>query len=125
MSLRNIGITIVLLACVAVAYLSGRNSALNEELQQKQPAGDVTITQPDGALAPVVPTIAPQKLTNAKPATPAATPEPRCDVIGNKNSGIYHVPGCRSYDRVREYNREYFCSEEEAQEAGYRKARNC
>ncbi len=36
MSSRNIGIAIVLVCCVTVAYLVGRNAALNEELQQKQ-----------------------------------------------------------------------------------------
>lgn len=46
-------------------------------------------------------------------------------VIGNRNSHIYHVPGCRSYNDVAERNRIYFSSEAEAQAAGFRKARNC
>lgn len=56
-------------------------------------------------------------------APPKATPS--CVIIGNTNSRIYHLPGCRSYDRVAPHNREYFCTEEEAMKAGYRKARNC
>lgn len=65
-------------------------------------------------------------------ATPAPTPVPlrpqstqNCIVIGNRNSGIYHVPGCASYSKVAPHNREYFCTEAEAERAGYRKARNC
>lgn len=43
----------------------------------------------------------------------------------NKSSGVYHVPGCTSYHKVSEYNREHFCTEEDAQKSGYRNAKNC
>jgi len=46
-------------------------------------------------------------------------------IIGNKNSKIFHTPGCSSYDSVSEKNRVYFPSAEEAEKAGYRKAKNC
>ena len=46
-------------------------------------------------------------------------------MIGNRNSGIYHVPGCREYNRVAERNRVYFRTEAEAAAAGFRKAQNC
>lgn len=46
-------------------------------------------------------------------------------IIGNRNSGIYHLPNCPDYSRVSERNREYFNSEADAMKAGYRKARNC
>lgn len=56
----------------------------------------------------------------------AAWSEPvrRGTVIGNIGSRIYHLPGHAGYDRVREKNRIYFPTEEEALKAGYRKARN-
>lgn len=66
--------------------------------------------------------------TTSQPAQPLgliATPAPRGRVIGNRNSNIYHVPGCRSYNAVAERNRVYFNTEAEAQAAGFRKARNC
>jgi len=44
-------------------------------------------------------------------------------IIGNKNSMIYHIPGGASYDRISEQNRIYFNSEQEAQNAGYRKSK--
>ncbi|MBL8203924.1 MAG: hypothetical protein JNM09_06810 [Blastocatellia bacterium] len=59
-----------------------------------------------------------------RPKEPAATARD-CVIIGNRNSGIYHLPGCPSYSRVAAHNREYYCTEEEAMKAGYRKARNC
>jgi micrococcal nuclease len=51
-------------------------------------------------------------------------PGQRGTIIGNTRSRIYHLPGQEGYDRVREKNRIYFPTEEEAQKAGFRKARN-
>jgi endonuclease YncB( thermonuclease family)/methylphosphotriester-DNA--protein-cysteine methyltransferase len=45
--------------------------------------------------------------------------------VGNKNSKIFHLPGCSGYDRVSEKNRVYFNSAAEAESAGYRIAKNC
>jgi endonuclease YncB( thermonuclease family) len=38
--------------------------------------------------------------------------------------GIYHIEGCRSYQRLKSVDR-WFCSEEDAQAAHFRKALNC
>lgn len=38
--------------------------------------------------------------------------------------GIYHIQACRSYPTVNKPNR-WFCSEDDAQAAGFRKAYNC
>jgi competence protein ComEC len=46
-------------------------------------------------------------------------------VIGNKDSKIYQLPGCSGYDKVSEKNRVYFDSQEKAEAAGYRIAKNC
>ncbi|MBG9933638.1 calcium-binding protein [Bacillus aryabhattai] len=42
-------------------------------------------------------------------------------IKGNKNSKIYHVPGGAYYDRTQD-NIVWFCSEADAQAAGYRKS---
>jgi len=46
-------------------------------------------------------------------------------IIGNRNSMIYHLPGCQSYSKVAKKNRVYFSSRAQAEAAGYRAARNC
>jgi endonuclease YncB( thermonuclease family) len=46
----------------------------------------------------------------------------RARVTGNV--GIYHLQGCRSYAGLTKPNR-WFCSEDDAQAAGFRKAYNC
>ncbi len=77
---------------------------------------------PTPSATPQVATV--ESVSIPKPTAPPKT-TPSCVIIGNTNSRIYHLPGCRSYDRVAPHNREYFCTEEEAMKAGYRKARNC
>ena len=47
------------------------------------------------------------------------------DVIGNRASGIYHLPECRDYNLIAERNRVYFKTGAEAAAAGFRKAGNC
>ncbi|MCI0664537.1 MAG: hypothetical protein L0220_26045 [Acidobacteria bacterium] len=47
------------------------------------------------------------------------------EIIGNRNSRVYHLPWCPGYDAVAEQNRVYFDTPSEAKAAGYRLARNC
>lgn len=44
-------------------------------------------------------------------------------IKGNKNSMIYHIPGGQHYDRTTS-NIEWFCSEDDAVNAGFRKSKN-
>lgn len=59
------------------------------------------------------------------------TPKSDCDIKGNiSTSGekIYHLPDCGSYAKTQideKRGERWFCSEKEAQEAGWRKALNC
>ena len=46
----------------------------------------------------------------------------RARVTGNV--GIYHLQGCPSYPALTQPDR-WFCSEEDAEAAGFRKAYNC
>ena len=61
-------------------------------------------------------------------ATMEATPAPECLIKGNINrqgEKIYHVPGSASYDRTivdPEHGEMWFCTEEDAVAAGFRKA---
>jgi len=64
----------------------------------------------------------PNKGGNPTPAPPVPSSG---QVIGNKNSKIYHAPGCPGYASVSERNRVTFRSAAEAEAAGYRRAKNC
>lgn len=66
-------------------------------------------------------TVLPKSLTN--------TFNPACNIKGNVsiNSGerIYHIPGQHYYEATKispQYGERWFCSEEEARAAGWRKA---
>lgn len=79
-----------------------------------------------GALS--VPIIAQQHLLPQPVAS--ASPTTGCQIKGNisrDGTRIYHVPGQQDYDntRISESNGErWFCTEDEAQAAGWRRARN-
>lgn len=54
----------------------------------------------------------------------------QCNIKGNisNNQKIYHLPNCRDYQKTQisvENGEKWFCTEDEAIEAGWRKAKNC
>jgi micrococcal nuclease len=61
--------------------------------------------------------------TSCQAAPAPACHLPACEIKGSY-SGIYHMPGCGSYAMTTNV-KQWFCSEEEALAAGYRKANNC
>jgi len=66
-----------------------------------------------------------QRATSQAAATAANAPSPRGEIIGNKRSKVYHEPTCPEYEKVSPQNRVTFQSREEAEQAGYRRARTC
>ncbi|MEK7178660.1 MAG: hypothetical protein AAB727_00195 [Patescibacteria group bacterium] len=46
-------------------------------------------------------------------------------VVGSKNGTKYHYPWCSGAQRIKEENKIWFSSEEEARKAGYAPAGNC
>jgi hypothetical protein len=63
--------------------------------------------------------------TETAPAVPSPAAASGGNVRGNKHSKIYHLPGCPGYGAMSPANIVTFTSEAEAQQAGYRKAKNC
>ena len=46
-------------------------------------------------------------------------------VVGSKNGSKYHLPECSGAKRIKEENKIWFASVEEAKQAGYTAAANC
>ena len=46
-------------------------------------------------------------------------------LIGSKNGSKYHFPWCSGAQRIKESNKIWFESKEEAERAGYEPAKNC
>jgi hypothetical protein len=60
------------------------------------------------------------------PTTTEPAPQPLSgQIIGNRNSRVYHRPDCPDYQKVSEKNRVYFSTTEEAEREGFRQAGNC
>lgn len=57
--------------------------------------------------------------------TPSATTSGTSEIHGNKQSKIYHLRACPGYTGMNPGSVVTFGSEAEAQQAGYRKAKNC
>jgi endonuclease YncB( thermonuclease family) len=63
-------------------------------------------------------------ITGAGAASGSASAEAN-EVHGNKHSHVYRVPGCKGYASMNPASVVPFATEAEAQQAGYRKAKNC
>jgi len=72
--------------------------------------------------------------SNTKPVPTVMQSSPddtTCNIKGNINASkekIFHVPGCQSYEKTvinQDADERWFCSEQEALNAGWRKALNC
>ena len=53
------------------------------------------------------------------------TQVPRGELVGSKNGTVYHYTSCPGAKRIKEENKIFFNSREEAEKAGYRPAANC
>jgi len=69
--------------------------------------------------------------TGVQPPPDAVSPGPpgpsggSGEVRGNTHTKVYHLPGCPGFAAMSPANIVTFASEAEAQQAGYRKAKNC
>lgn len=61
---------------------------------------------------------------SGQPAT-AAQPQQASQVLGNNNSKLYHLSHCPGFTQVSEKNQRWFGSVQEAEQAGFRRAKNC
>lgn len=79
------------------------------------------VRHPKGAQATV-----PQKdLLSSDPEEKSLPDTTMMQIIGNRNSHVYHRPDCPSYTATKPENRVVFNSEAEAETSGYRRAGNC
>lgn len=98
------------------------------------PTSTPTAARPTNTPQPVAPVVVPPVRGGGavNPFTCAGgcmtAPDPSCNIKGNVNSRgerIYHTPALRDYDRTNvrpEEGDRWFCTEEEAQAAGFRRA---
>lgn len=103
------------------------------ELRQLSKPSTPLQTLPAPGQQPLTPASQPQSVpaqtantsTEPAPSIPPPAITPNGEVLGNKNSKIFHWPGCPGYTKVAEKNRIMFKTRAEAEAAGYRAAKNC
>lgn len=64
-------------------------------------------------------------IVNTDKSTSQPTEKQSSDVLGNNNSKIYHLAHCPGFSQVSVKNQRWFQSANEAERAGFRKAKNC
>jgi micrococcal nuclease len=65
------------------------------------------------------------KATEEVTQTTTETTQSQGPFVGSKNSNVYHYPSCPSAQRIKEENKIWFNSVEEAKAAGYRPCKVC
>jgi endonuclease YncB( thermonuclease family)/methylphosphotriester-DNA--protein-cysteine methyltransferase len=74
---------------------------------------------------PVTATLKPDPKLIPQPKRQLAYTDSQHVIVGNRNSKIYHLPGCAGYNSVSEKNQVRFQNAAEAEKAGFRLAGNC
>lgn len=100
------GICVLLVGCACFGL--GRLSVASEELSASVSAGSVVLTE-----HPRTPEVDP----------PAASSSPQ--YVGSKSGSKYHLLWCPGASQIKESNKVYFNTEDEAFRAGYAPAANC
>jgi endonuclease YncB( thermonuclease family)/methylphosphotriester-DNA--protein-cysteine methyltransferase len=125
--------------CPGYRDMSEKNRVFFKTVEEAEAAGYKRAgnCQPEGQTPSVAATSkaapassqAPKAVAVAAPASvPVEATQPTAasgEIIGNKNSKIYHKPGCPGYTSVSEKNQVRFKSAAEAEAAGFRVAKNC
>ena len=141
--------------CPGYRDMAERNRVFFKTVEEAENAGfkragncpaEVIAIKPAPATAPIVSatavTVTPQPTTTQSTSPVAATVSngsplaqdaqvkiqsspAALKIIGNKNSKVFHQPGCSGYERVSEKNRVFFDSVADAEAAGYKRAGNC
>jgi micrococcal nuclease len=129
-----VGDTLVNLALVEDGFAHSSSYPPDVKYQDKFTEAEKEAREAKKGLWNICPTTATKTsitTTPTAPQKPASTVSPSsCVIKGNISSGgkIYHLPGCGSYTKTQineAQGEHWFCSEEEAVESGWRKAKNC
>lgn len=83
------------------------------------------LSNPSRPTLPIQENMAPQASASPAQGVTERATTINGEVRGNKNSKIYHWPGCPGYTKIADHNRVTFRSRSEAETAGYRAAKNC
>lgn len=103
-----------------IAFGLGRMSALEE---QKYPIWFEEVGEEEISVKNTKSEILnPKQIQNFKSQPPNLNEK---TLVGSKNSNLYHYIWCSGAKRIKQENKIFFSSKEEAEKAGYKPAGNC
>ena len=116
---KDIFVLLVIFLVGAGAYALGREGALSEkrgaELRIVSSAEKSTVGATDDARA----------LSAPSPQAEVEVASPQGMYVGSRGGTTYHLPWCAGAKRIKEENKVWFASKEEAVGKGYKPATNC
>ena len=111
---QDAGLVVAVVLLGILTFGLGRLSVLSEE---KTPVAlCATPIMVDGGITA---TPAPARTSGV------STPETQGTYVASKSGAAYHFPWCSGAQRIKEENKIWFMSKEDAEAAGYRPASNC
>ncbi len=125
----EIQLAILIVAVSLVSFFLGRvsmtqDTSQNHEIREITQVGTVMESTTVIPAPPTVPLVSPTPVIETK--TPSSTiPATTGAYVGSKNGTKYHLPWCGSAKLIKEENRVWFASKEEAEKAGYIPASTC
>lgn len=108
---------IVIMVIIAVALISFGLGRLSKIRDNKH---SITIENTGATAGQIKPVLSPEIAQNEP-----AIPNQEGMLVGSKNGTKYHYPWCSGALRIKEENKVWFSSVEEARKAGYTPASNC
>lgn len=119
-----VGVMLIALISFGAGWLLGNSSDFSKEIKIEEPS-------PEKLKAEVVNPSA-EKISsegdnsdNESTANNEAESDEEKEIVASKNGSVYHYIWCSGAKRIKEENKIYFKSKEEAEAAGYRPAQNC
>lgn len=115
---KDIGIVLAIVFLGVFSFGLGRLSGLSTNVIPVTLCESV-LPIPSTAITAGAGNAAKSNIGSTEPYTGMAT------YVGSKSGSVYHFPWCSGAQRIKEENKIWFSSKEEAQLAGYRPATNC
>ncbi len=117
----DILLSILIVAISLSSFALGRSSVSSDIVQTTNIQQKAASVQSGGLKTPENTDIPAKELT----ATPVSPVQSEGGYVASKNGTKYHLPWCGGAKQIKEENKVFFESKEEAESAGYTPASNC
>lgn len=118
-SLLAIAAVLACTGCFGLGFLAGKEAG----------GGDIIIQEPSVSAPTEEVSSVPKSSQLASPSAALTSPPPATSpggqYVASKSGSKYHLPWCPGAKQMKEENKIYFSSKEEAEAAGYAPAANC